>query len=442
MGRTCTRWVALCAVVVAACTDDSAAPPSADVEPVSAYAPGWSAVHADSANTDYSHVEGAADMTLAWHRDLEGSVRIGALEWTINLGPTIDPDGTVYLTSTAAGCHLQALDGATGETLWCSPEVDQYAVASSTLLDREGRLFVADGEAMHAFDAGGAPLWEAPLDGVPLSAQFTPEGRLIFVTHIGTIYVLDRETGDEVLPPVELAPAATWDPATGMAACARGTEDCPSANTLAVDPGTGRFYFTFWAPGAARAGLRAMRYTEDPEPTITPLWTNDSLPGGSGSSPDLSADGTRVYVNDNVDSVHAVDAQTGEEIWSFPIGYAAGGSSSTSPDGLIMPAGGGRSSLLAVRDDGERATLAWSADGLTNRGIPTQAAGDKAYATVAAAGLGTELVVLDTATGAELDREAIPGPSVFSVGTTIGPDGTVYVPTVVGGLAAFRPADP
>ena len=48
------------------------------------------AVHADGANSDYSPVDGAADVTLAWHRDFEGSVRVGALEWTINLGPTIE----------------------------------------------------------------------------------------------------------------------------------------------------------------------------------------------------------------------------------------------------------------------------------------------------------------------------------------------------------------
>ena len=71
MARACTRWVVLVALVAAACSDDAAAPP--DVEPASAYAPGWSAVHADSSNTDYSPLEGAADVTLAWHRDFEGS---------------------------------------------------------------------------------------------------------------------------------------------------------------------------------------------------------------------------------------------------------------------------------------------------------------------------------------------------------------------------------
>jgi outer membrane protein assembly factor BamB len=411
--------------------------------PASAYASGWSAVHADSANTDYSPVEGAADVTLAWQRDFEGSVHLGPLEWTINLGPTIDPDGRVYVTSTVEGCHLQALDGATGETLWCSTEVDQFAVSSSTLLDRDGRLFVADGEAMHAFDADGDVLWETPIVGVPLSAQFTPEGRLIFVTHVGVIYVLDRGSGEPVLPAVELVPGATWDPATGMAACARGTEDCPAANTLGVDSDTGRFFFTFWAPGAAQAGIRAMRYTEDPEPAITPLWTNDSLPGGSASSPDLSPDGSRIYVNDNVDSVHALDAATGEEIWSFPIGYASGGSPSTSPDGLIMPAGGGQSPLLAIQDAGDEGELAWRNDAMMNRGIPTQTAGGTGglvYATIDRGQRRNDLVVLEAATGDELDREQIPGTSVFSVGTTIGPDGTIYVPTIVGGLAAYRPS--
>jgi outer membrane protein assembly factor BamB len=412
--------------------------PQADTEVIDAYARGWAAVHADGANTDYSGVEGASDLALAWQRSFDGSIDIGPLAWTINLGPTIGPDGRVYLTSTTEGCHLQALDGETGETLWCSPEVDVFAVMSSPLVDRDGRLFVADGQAMHAFDAEGNVLWETPIVGVPLSAQFTPEGRVVFVTHIGRVYVLRRGTGAPALPPVELIPGATWDPDTGLMACARGTAECPSANTPAVDPGTGRLFFTFWAPGAAQAGVRAMQVTEDPEPAITPLWTNDSLAGGSASSPVLSADGSRVYVTDNVDSLHALDAATGEEIWAFPIGFASGGSPSRSPDDLVMPAGG---PLQAVRDDGDAARLAWRQDGLANRGIATQAAGGRAYATVARGQWQNDLVVIDTSTGAELDREQLPGTTVFSVGTTVGPDGTVYVPTINGHLFAFRPDD-
>jgi outer membrane protein assembly factor BamB len=161
--------------------------------------------------------------------------------------------------------------------------------------------------------------------------------------------------------------------------------------------------------------------------------------GGSASSPDLSADGTRVYVNDNVDSVHALAAATGEEIWTFAIGFAPGGSPSLSPEGLLMPSGSAQGVVMALRDEGPSAALVWSRDDLVNRGIPTQAAGGRAYATVNAGGFRNDLVVLDSATGVELDREPLPGTTVFSVGTTIGPDGTVYVPSFLGELFAFGP---
>jgi outer membrane protein assembly factor BamB len=399
----------------------------------SPYAPGWSAVHADASNTDYAPVDGARDLTLAWQRSFPGNV---------NLGAAIDPAGRVYVTesSTAPGCHLHALDGATGETLWCSAEVDRFAAASGVLLDRDGRIFLADGDAMHAFDPDGNLLWETPIVGVPLSAQLTPNGRVIFITHIGRIYVVRRETGEPVLPPVELIPGATWEPADGMTACLLGTAGCPSANTLAVDLATGRFFFTFWTPGAAQAGVRAMRFAEDPVPSLTPLWSNDALPGGSASSPDLAANGSRVYVTDDVDSVHALDAATGTELWRFRIGFAPGGSPSLSPAGLLMPSGSSTGVVLALADRGAFAELIWRRDGFVNRGVPTQAAGGLAYATVDAGAFANDLVVVDTATGAELDRERLPGTTVFTVGTTVGPDGTVYVPTFLGQLFAFRPA--
>jgi hypothetical protein len=281
-------------------------------------------------------------------------------------------------------------------------------------------------------------LWETPIVGVPLSAQFTPNGRLLFITHVGRVYVLRRETGEPLLAPLELIPGATFDPADGLQACARGTADCPSANTLAIDLQRGRFFFTFWAPGAAQAGVRAMQISEDPVPTLTPLWSNDSLPGGSASSPVLSADRSRVYVNDNVDSVHALDAATGAEVWSYPIGFASGGSPSLAADGIFMPAGCGASPLLALRDLGSTAELVWRRDDLLNRGIATQTAGGRVYATVSTGHFVNDLVVVDSGSGAELARQPLPGTTVFTVGTTVGPDGTVYVPGLLGQLFAFR----
>lgn len=391
---------------------------------------GWYASHADGGNTDYSPVKTAADVTLTWQRKFQG---------TINLGPT-SSKGMVYVTTSGQGCHLHALDNKTGKTLWCSSEVNEFAVASSALLDNSGHVFVADNEAMHAFDLMGKLLWETPVDGFPFSAQFTQNGHLIFITCIGKIYVLDRNNGSHIIQPYELSPGLKYDNNMDVRACMRGTSECPCANTLAFDASTGNFYFTFWAPGADKAGTMAMKYSESPHPSVTPLWTNNTLPGGSASSPDISFDGSRIYVNDNAGGLHALNALTGEEIWTFDIGYEPGGSQSTSPEGWIMPAGGGNAPLMCIADKGRVPELLWQNDSLQNRGVATQTAAGLTYATVKTGHLKNDLIVVDVLTGRELDREALPGKTVFSVGTTVGHDGYIYVPVFNGYLFAFRPA--
>jgi len=420
--------------------------PGAGTVPV--YAPGWPAVHSDGANSDYSPAPIADIPEMRWRRSFDGPLKAGALEWTINLGATVSDAGQLYLTTTVPGCHLQAIDTSTGDTAWCSTEVNFQAVISSPLIDTEGRLYLADGAAMRSFMPDGSVAWTTPIVGVPLSAQFTPAGNLFFITHVGIAYILDRASGAPVMAPLALVPGATWDGTTGLSACAQGLPGCPSANTPAIDARNGRVFFTFWEPGEEQAAVRAMRIVEDgAEVTLLPLWENSSLPGGSASSPTLSADGSRVYVTDNVDSVHALDAETGESIWKFAFGARAGGSVSISPDGVIMAAGG---DLQAIRDAGDHAELLWKWEGVANRGIATQAAGDRAVATVAAGGRDADpasryrndLVVVDTRTGAELSRFPIEGATVFSVGITIGPDGSIYVPFIQGDFLAFGPAGP
>jgi PQQ enzyme repeat. len=397
----------------------------------SAYGPGWSAVHADGHNTDYAAIDGPRQLEPAWQRKFDG---------TINLGATTGKDGRVYITTSAAGCHLYCLDAHTGETLWCTDAVNKYAVASSVLIDREGRLFLADDEAMHAFDNKGKLLWETPIKGFPLSAQFTQTGRLIFITHIGNVYVLDRKNGKPLINGQNLLPGFAADSSFKPIACMKGTKDCPCANTLAFDEKNGRFMFTYWQPGTASAALWAMRYTEKPRAGFVKLWENNSLPGGSASSPDISVDGKRVYVNDNNGFLYALDADDGHVIWKYGIGFNPGGSQSTSPGGFIMPAGGNGAKVMCLQDRGDSAVLMWKNDAWTNRGLPAQAKGGVAYVTVAS-GAGrfqNDLVVVDVRTGGELDRHALPGTTIFSVGTSVGMEGNVYVPTFNGWLFAFR----
>lgn len=230
-------WAVLAAPWVACGSETADGPRSAaDAAPAetpvsgtwSPYGPGWAAVHADARKSDYSPTATAADLALAWSTRIEGSVQVGPLPWVINLGPTVGPEGNLYVTSTEPGCHLRALDVATGELRWCAAGVDLAAVVSSPTVDREGVLFLADGAGLHAFDPDGRERWLLPVRGVPLSVQFTPDGWLVFVTNIGVVYLVERETGRRAAEPVELAPRVAVEPVrwpVGMCAGSAGVSE-------------------------------------------------------------------------------------------------------------------------------------------------------------------------------------------------------------------------
>jgi outer membrane protein assembly factor BamB len=421
-------FVVLITILACDVNTDPSPPPDGD----SVYGIGWSATHGDGANSDYSSISVPLMVKLKWWRKFDG---------TINLGPTSDKDGTVYVTTSAEGCHVYALEVKSGATKWCNDELNEFAVASGVLIDRDQRLFIADDHKMVALDNNGNRIWKADIDGFPFSAQFTQTGRLIFITHIGTIYVLDRTDGKPVLDPVKLLDPATPLPPFDPRACMRGTRDCPCANTPAFDPATGSLYFTFWYPDAAAASLVAMRFAEDSSPKLEMLWRNDNLPGGSASSPDLSGDGLTVYVNDNVNSIHAIESKTGTVRWSYNIGYAPGGSQSTSPDGYIMPGGGDGAKLMCIRDRGDSAELIWKSDTFENRGIVTQSAGGFALATIKTGSFAYDLMIIDVRTGEIYDADPLPGKPLFTVGTTVGNDSSILVPTFNGYLYSFGKDD-
>ncbi|MGI9616309.1 MAG: PQQ-binding-like beta-propeller repeat protein [Acidimicrobiales bacterium] len=415
--RTIAALLALC-VVATACYDTDA----------------WPTIHGDARNSDTAPFPGHDDLDLVWDRDFPGAIAAAA---------TIDGEGRVYVTATGTdpGCHLFAIDLETGVDEWCTAEVNRWAVSSSVLIDIDGNLFVGDDEAMHSFDRDGNLRWETPIVGAPISAQFLLNSHLIFVTHIGQVVVLDRANGTPIVPVFETLPGETYTVGDGLDGCLFGGPNCPSANTLAVDMTTGRFYITLRPPGANAAELRALQFDYDTN-TISELWSNATLGGGTATSPVISPDGTRVYVNDNDGNFHALDALTGAVIWTVDMGFAPAGSPSVDATGRAMPAGAAGSELLALQDNGPSGTILWSDSTLTNLGIPVQVDDDVVYALVRrpATTLGVDILSVDGSTGAVHDREQLPSTPLATVGTSVSAEGRVVVVGLLGQVYAFDAA--
>lgn len=427
-----TALVATCALVLSGCGAESG---TVDVFS----AGGWPGMHADARNSDTSSVAGARTISFDWSRPIGGPTATYA---------SIASNGQIFLSAqTAAGCNVFSFQIDSGRKRWCARLAP--GVASSTpVVDGAANSYIGEGGAMLSFNEHGQMRWRTPVSGTPRSAQFTGDGNLLVVTQLGQINVLDTQTGRTVAPLYDLIPEPSFADGVnvprppndqGLDKCLVGSPECPVANTPAVDLESGKFYLTLWRPGATQASLVALRYHGGTEPRITEEWSTDALPGGSVSSPAISADGTTVYVNDKKGALWAVDAQTGEPRWSYDLGFAAAGGPSVSADGLLIPAGGEGGHLRALRDDGDHAESVWERTDLLQLGVPAQTAGGTGYTVVRDAdGPGLAMLTFDTGTGATLDYDVLPGAQGFTVGTSIGPDGQVVTTTLLGELFVLR----
>ncbi len=399
---------------------------------------GWPGIHADARNSDYSPVSGARALELAWTRPTGGPV---------TAYPSISKSGQMFVTSNnETGCNLYSFVIDNGRKRYCNRQ-NPGLVASTPTIDGETNAYVGESGAMWSYNYIGQPRWRTPVVGTPISAQFTPDGNLLFVTQLGYVYVLSRQTGDHVASPFALL--GNLDPIRqpnhpiipdnlNLPDCFAGTAGCPVANTPAMDIKTGTFYTTVWRLGAPTASLVALQYSGGADPKVKQLWSADMLEGGSASSPDLSADGKTVYVNDNRNRLWALDTSNGQTRWIYDLGYTPLGSQSTSPDGLIIPAAGRGGHLVALRDKGDRAEVAWERKDLTQLGVPAQTSGNVGY-TVVGTPDALSLLTFDTSNGNTLDTDPLPGAKGFTIGTAVGPDGEVVTATAIGELFVFKP---
>ncbi|MGX1807400.1 outer membrane protein assembly factor BamB family protein [Nocardia sp. NPDC055321] len=395
---------------------------------------GWPLAFHDARNSAASPVTGSRALTLSWARPVGGP--IGA-------PVTIGPEGQIFVTTRTSSCNIFSFLMPTGRKRFCNP-MGPSAIYGGTAVDGTTNIYVGDDGGTYSFNALGQPRWRTPQAGVPISVQFTGDGNVLSVTQSGQIDVLSRQTGERRVSTTQLLgepdfmkyPNLNRPPdGEGLEDCATGGPACPVANVSAVDEESGRFFVTVWRPGAGTADLVAMTYDGK---QIRQDWSAQMLAGGSATSPTLSADGSTVYVGDNNNRLLAVDTADGRTKWAQDLGFPARGAISAA-DGLLIPAGD-EGHLLAIRDKGDSAEIAWERKDLALRGRPVQTDGGTGY-TVAPIGDGLTLVTFDSRTGETVDSDDLPGAQGGTSGTSIGAEGEVVVATRIGELFVYKPEE-
>ncbi|NNH72511.1 PQQ-binding-like beta-propeller repeat protein [Nocardia uniformis] len=394
---------------------------------------GWPAAFHDARNSGSSPVTGSRALALDWSRPVGGPIAAPV---------TVGPDGQMFVTTrTSTDCVLFSFQMRTGRKRFCNP-MGPSAIYAGSAVDGGTNLYIGEDGGMNAYNALGQPRWRTPVAGVPVSVQFTGNGNVLSVTQFGQVDVLSRQTGDRMVPTYQMLgePDALENPGLnrppdgqGLDECAVGGPQCSIANVSAVDQDTGRFYATVWRPGEGTAELVALRYGDK---RIREEWRAAMLTEGSATSPALAADGSTLYVGDNANRLIAVDTSDGHTKWTRDLGFPPRGGFSIADD-LIIPAGDD-GYLLAVRDLGDTSEIAWERKDLALRGRPVQTAGGTGY-TVASIGETLTLFTFDTATGATVDSDELPGAQGTTEGTSVGAEGEVVVATKIGELFVFKP---
>ena len=393
---------------------------------------GWSAQYGDAANSSYTTTGGAQSLHLKWSRSVKGELGAGAA-----LG-----DGS-YLAAngqTAGGCSLMVWENDNnGRQRWCTRLVLGGGFASP-LFDQFDNLFVGQPGQMQAYPPTQWIRWRQNVIGMPTTARFLGGGQLLVVTHLGQVLVFDSHRGDVTGTPLDLVDGLDpTDSTRGLTDCAHGLPLCPVAAPPAYAAATHMIVVSLWQPGAKAPTLVGLEYHPGQTPLLTREWTSDAIADGVLAAPVTSTDGTTVYVTGRDHKLWALNTSDGEVKWSVPLDFLPQTPPSVSPDGRIVVGGGPNSHLLALKDSGKQADIAWRRDDVTPLASSSQA-GNVAYTVVANPPSGLSLLVFDPANGRTLNSYPLPEADGFPVGVSVGLDRRVVVATSAGQLYGFDPA--
>lgn len=414
----------------------------------------WPLRHGDPENTDYLPVPGAAHLEPAWFHgpDMPIGTYVAVAGEFVVFHTYNDPKA---VSADGHQCHLWVLDRRTGEVAWCTAEVRQ--TVTSAAIDRQGRIFISDGEALHAFSLDGERLWRTEVAGETSSVTLMPGGALLVADYAGVLNAHDPDTGAPLAAPYQLPaqanPVGEFANVNAPGMLKTGV-DAGYLDTLiqnyfgyglviqdmpAVSSRTGRIFIASNSEDGETGALWAVDFSA--EDGFSPA-CRASIGVGSDTSPAISQDGRTVYVA-AAGLLHAISADDCREIWRVERPGFAAASPSVSPDGMVYLLSGG--GLSAFRDTGETAEPVWTyrldddaaelgfANGIFDSAILLSE--DYADVTVSFGiqqpgyiiPFAHSLYVIDRRTGARVSRAALGEESDSP--PSMSRDGWVYVPT-------------
>lgn len=479
-------------------------------------------MHVGPNNSDSVWIAAAPRMELAWVKETS---------FYVPEGPTFDNQGNLYFSPLfpQENVSLVSLDAQTGQRNWAieGDGVNGGSGAILVLNDPETPgaqvIYHATYTEVMAIRPDGTVIWRTPT-GLSLppvvpgerstthSFGFNYHPRtdsVVGLTIGGVLSAFDRKTGDAIAPlgqvPGSPATSVEIDLPAFVVEQSNALTDAEFGQTpgglslfsviidvifgggsivtnyFAIDPNTSVIYVAATADDEADGSpdgqsdlgaLYAIDLVDDGNGGLEfEVQGSTTFDGGTGSTPTVSEDGSRIYVSDNEGNIIALDTQL-EERWRYDVGEPLAASVAVSPDNDELYAVT-RKDVFKLTDEGNSARLDWTAtlDAFANDPdievefqalTPTITANGVAISIGGGRTVGERELMLKVGVGL-LDRDTGRLRS-FTIGreesiavTSIGPDGGIYTASspvrrvsgkaiypdltekVIGGISRYRP---